>query len=193
MVDAIKAAGLVNSSIASMISEAKLDVIKIPGLIEMLSTKEGTAKLFDRFSGSMTAKSIVNTTLVDSAEEWERINLQMSNMDRVMAMYLNIAAGAADIPATRLIGRSPSGENSTGESDMRNYYDRLQSDQIVRIQPALSRLDEVLIRHALGSRPEEIHYSWKPLWQMDETQRSAIWLQKAQAHKIDSDNGSHQS
>jgi Uncharacterized protein conserved in bacteria len=72
---------------------------------------------------------------------------------------------------------------------MRNYYDRLQSDQVVRIQPALSRLDEVLIRHSLGSRPDEVHYSWKPLWQMDEVQRSAIWLQKAQAHKIDSDNG----
>jgi Uncharacterized protein conserved in bacteria len=109
VVDAIKAAGLVNSSIAAMISEAKLDVIKVPGLIEMLSSKEGTAKLYDRFSGAMTAKSIINTTLVDSNEEWERINLQMSNMDKVMAMYLNIVAGASDIPATRLIGRSAGG------------------------------------------------------------------------------------
>jgi uncharacterized protein len=189
VVDAIKTAGLVNSSIAAMISEAKLDVIKIPGLIEMLNTKEGTAKLFDRFSGAMAAKSVVNTTLVDSAEEWERINLQMSNMDKVMAMYLNVASGAADIPATRLIGRSPAGENATGESDLRNYYDRLSSDQIVRLTPALTRLDDVLIRHALGSRPEEVHYTWKPLWQLSATEQSSIWLQKAQAHKIDADSG----
>ena len=40
--------------------------------------------------------------------------------------------------------------NATGDSDTRNYYDRLQSDQVMRLQPALARLDEVLIRNALG-------------------------------------------
>jgi phage-related protein (TIGR01555 family) len=189
VVDAIKAAGLVSSSIASMISEAKLDVIKIPGLIEMLNTKEGTAKLFDRFSSSMTAKSVINTTLIDSNEEWERINVAFSNMDKVLGMYLMVCSGAADIPATRLLGREPAGMNATGDSDIRNYYDRVSADQAVRLTPALSRLDEVLIRHALGDRPDEIHYDWKPLWQLDETEKAKMWLAKAQAHKIDADNG----
>ena len=187
--DAVKAAGLVNSSIASMIAEAKLDVIKIPGLIEMLSTTAGANKLRERFAFSMTAKSTVNTTLIDGAEEWERISLTFANMDQVMGMYLNIAAGAADIPSTRLLGREPTGMNATGASDIRNYYDRLQADQKVRVQPALERLDEVLIRHALGSRPDEVHYTWKPLWQMDDDQKSQIWLRKAQTHKIDADTG----
>jgi uncharacterized protein len=189
VIDAIKAAGLVNSSIASMISEAKLDVIKIPGLIEMIATDAGTEKLRERFSFSMAAKSTVNTTLVDTAEEWERMSLQFSNMDQVMGMYLNLVAGASDIPATRLLGRAPMGENATGESDIRNYYDRLAADQQVRLQPAMTRLDEVLIRHALGSRPEEVHYTWKPLWQMTEDQKSQIWLRKAQAHQIDANAG----
>ena len=172
-----------------MIAEAKLDVIKVPGLIEMLSTKAGSEKLHERFSFAMTAKSTINATLIDGDEEWERIALTFANMDQVMGMYLNIAAGAADIPATRLLGREPAGMNATGASDLTNYYDRLQSDQKVRVQPALARLDEVVIRHALGSRPEEIHYEWKPLWQMTEDQKSQIWLRKAQAHKIDVDTG----
>ena len=87
-----------------MISEAKLDVIKVPGLLEMLSTAEGSAKVFDRFSQANVAKSVVNATLIDSAEEWERMQLTFSGMDAVMSMYLMIAAGAADIPATRLLG-----------------------------------------------------------------------------------------
>lgn len=189
VIDAVKASGLVNSAIASMIAEAKLDVIKIPGLLEMLSTTAGTEKLRNRFSFAMAAKSTLNTTLIDSNEEWERINLAFSNMDQVMGMYLNIAAGAADIPATRLLGREPAGMNATGASDIRNYYDRLQSEQAIKVQPALARLDEVLIRHALGDRPEEIYYTWKPLWQMDEEQKSNVWLKKAQAHKIDVDTG----
>jgi hypothetical protein len=187
VVDAVKMSGLVNSAIASMIAEAKLDVIKVPGLLEMLSTTAGTEKLRTRFAFSMAAKSTVNATLIDANEEWERIALAFSNMDQVMGMYLNVAAGAADIPATRLLGREPAGMNATGASDIRNYYDRLQAEQAIKVQPALARLDEVLIRHALGDRPEEIHYTWKPLWQMDEEQKSNVWLKKAQAHKIDVD------
>ena len=187
--DAVSNSGLVSSSIAAMIAEAKLDIIKVPGLLEMLSTTEGSAKVFDRFSQGNVAKSVVNATLIDTAEEWERKQLTFSGMDGVMAMYLNIAAGAADIPATRLLGRSPAGENSTGESDMRNYYDRLQADQKVRIQPILSRLDEVLLRHVFGERDDDIYYEWAPLWQMDEEQKAAVQLAKAQAHKIDVDNG----
>ena len=106
MIDAIKAAGLVNSSVASMIAEAKLNIIKVPGLLEMLATDAGTEKMRTRFSFTMAAKSTVNTTLIDGAEEWERIALSFANMDAVMGMYLNIASGAADIPATRLLGRS---------------------------------------------------------------------------------------
>ena len=189
VVDAVKASGLVNSAIASMIAEAKLDVIKVPGLLEMLATTAGTEKLRNRFSFTMAAKSTVNATLIDANEEWERIALTFSGMDAVMGMYMNIAAGAADIPATRLLGREPAGMNATGASDIRNYYDRLQAEQAIKVQPALARLDEVLIRHALGDRPEEIHYRWKPLWQMDEEQKSNVWLKKAQAHKIDVDTG----
>jgi uncharacterized protein len=186
--DAIFASGLVSSSIASMISEAKLDVIKIPGLMEMLSTDAGTAKVFKRFSEANVAKSTINATLLDKEEEWERITLRLNGVDRVLGMYLMICAGAADIPSTRFLSREPAGQNATGESDIRNYYDRISSDQEVRQTPALSRLDEVLIRHALGDRPDEIHYTWNPLWQMSETEKAEIGLKKAQAHKIDVDN-----
>ena len=189
VLDAISNVGLVSASIAAMISEAKLDVIKVPGLLEMLSTTEGSNRVFDRFSQGNVAKSVVNATLIDSAEEWDRHQIAFGGMDAVMQMYLSIAAGAADIPATRLLGKAPDGMNATGDSDMRNYYDRLQSDQRMRIQPILSRLDEVLIRSALGDRDEDIHYGWKPLWQMDEEQKAAVALAKAQAHKIDVDNG----
>jgi hypothetical protein len=45
--------------------------------------------------------------------------------------------------------------NATGESDTRNYYDRIKSDQKVYQEPAMNTLDEVLIRSAIGSKPEK--------------------------------------
>ena len=37
------------------------------------------------------------------------------------------------------------------------------------LTPAMSVLDEVIIRSALGSRPPEIYYEWNILWQLSAT------------------------
>ena len=79
--------------------------------------------------------------------------------------FLQSVSGAADIPGTRLLGQSPAGMNATGESDLRNYYDRLQ---------AMFRMDEALIRSALGSRPADVYYDWAPLWGMSEKEKADV-------------------
>jgi len=187
--DALRDAGLVSSSMASMISEAKLDIIKVPNLTQLLSTDAGSAKVFERFSQANVAKSVVNATLLDKEEEWDRVQLAFSGMDRVQAAFDLRVSGAADVPSTRIFGRSPEGMNATGESDLRNYYDRLSSDQKIRLTPIMSRLDEVLLRHVFGTRPKEANYEWSPLWQLSETEKADVNLKTAQAHKIDVDSG----
>jgi uncharacterized protein len=148
--DALKDAGMVTSSVATMISEAKIDTVKIPGLLNMMGTEKGTEILTRRFSHANVTKSVINALLIDKDEEWTRQELSMANVDKILQMYLLICCGAADIPATRLLGREPSGQNATGEGDTRNYYDRLSSEQVVKYTPALSRLDE----HNGPRRPE---------------------------------------
>ena len=188
--DAIRQYSMVNSSISAMLAEAKLDVIKVSGLSEHLQTAESTNKLIARFTNANVAKSVVNALLLDKDnEEWDRKELSLAGFDRVMQAFSITVCGSADIPATRLFGREPAGQNSTGESDIRNYYDRVSSDQKVRLTPLLRPLDEVLIRHTLGDRDESIHYSWNPLWQESNTEKAAIELQVAQAHKIDVESG----
>jgi phage-related protein (TIGR01555 family) len=188
--DAINSTSMVNSSISSMIAEAKVDVIKMPGLAEVMSTQEGSSRLIERFARSNAAKSVVNTLMLDAKEEWERHTLALSGFDSVMMTYLTIAAGAADIPATRLLGKSPSGMDATGESDMRNYYDRLKSDQNMRLKPALGPLDEIIIRSLIGTRePGDFSYEWRPLWQMDDAQKADIEFKIAQAHAVDANSG----
>lgn len=187
--EAIKSAGLISSAIVNVIADMKLDVIKVPGLTAKMATDLSTTQVIKRFTETNAAKSVLNALLIDKEEEWERLQVQVSGMDKLLESYMTICAGAADIPVTRLIGRSPAGLNSTGESDIRNYYDKLASEQVVRLTPTISRLDEILIRHVFGERDPDIHYDWKPLWQMDEKDKAVIAFQKAQAYKIDVDTG----
>ncbi len=100
-----------------MVAEAKVDIYKIAGLSNSLSTDEGTKKLVSRFSNANAAKSVVNANLLDTNEEFVTRQLHFEGLDKLLAMYLMIACGAADIPTTRLLGREPAGQNATGESD----------------------------------------------------------------------------
>lgn len=187
--DAIRACGTVNNGIANMVDEAKIDVIKIPGLTDNITDLEYENRLKARFGLAATAKSVYRMLLLDKEEEWERITQAFQGLDEVMQMYLMIASGAADIPVTRMLGQSPKGLNATGDSDVRNYYDKVKTEQKTVLSPQMSRLDEVFIRSCLGDRPEELHYDWRSLWQMDDAQKADVALKKAQTFKIDVDSG----
>ena len=99
----------------------KLDIIKVNGLSQILSTEGGSKKLTERFMYTNAAKSTINSVLIDQDEEWQCRQLNMGGIKEVLGMFFALACGAADIPATRLLGKSPDGMNATGDSDLRNY------------------------------------------------------------------------
>lgn len=177
--DAVLACGLVASTIAQLVSESKIDTIAIPELSEKISSKVYENRLQQRFALANTMKSTFGMLIIDKEEDWKRIEQNFTSLPDVLKIYLLIVCGAADIPATRFLGQSPTGLSATGESDTRNYYDRTATEQKMEISPALSPLDQVLVRSALGEYPEGIFYNWNPLWQMTEAEKADIASKKA--------------
>lgn len=187
--EAVENAGLAATSIAQLLQEAKVDVFKIPNFMANVGNEAYRKTIVDRISLANQAKSITNGLLMDAEEEYQQKQISFSQLPEVLSLYLQIAAGAADIPATRLLGQSPAGMNSTGESDLRNYYDRLGAEQEVYLRPRLEKLDEVLIRSALGSRPAEVHFVFAPLWQISQKEKSDIFKTTADAARVIAGNG----
>lgn len=187
--DAVKQVAAVSQSTSVLVQEATFDFIKIPGLSKNITTAEYKQRLSDRLFANVQARSVVRAIVGDAEEEWQRIQTNFSGLPDLLKMYLLIVSGAADIPATRMLGQSPAGLSATGESDVRNYYDRISAEQNVLISPRLDRLDEVLIRSALGDRPPEVHYLWNSLWQMTPAEKATISKTKADTFKIDLDAG----
>jgi len=184
VMDAIRHAGLAAQGVATLIHEAKLDVIRVPQLTQNLAQDDYAKRLVERFTLANTMKGLVNALVIDKEEEWDRKQLSFAQLPEIMQQYLQIAAGAADIPATRLLGQAPAGLNATGESDIRNYYDRIAAEQRVTLGPALRRLDEALILSALGTRPAEIRSEWAPLWQLGAGEAAAIGKTKAETSAL---------
>lgn len=165
---------------SALTEEAKLDIIKIPDLHQILATPDGEQRLIKRFALANTLKSSINTLLLGADEEFIRNQISFGGLEPIVLMQFQVAAGAADIPVTRLLGMSPAGLNSTGESDLQNYYDMIASKQ-ADVQEMMERLDEALIRHALGDMPDDVKYEWMPLWQMSEKDKAEIASKKADA------------
>lgn len=178
VMDAIKNADSTAANIASLVFEAKVDVIKMPGLMNRIGEAGYEEQVLKRYTLASTNKGINGTLILDGEEEYETKSASFSTLPDILDRFLQIVSGAADIPATRLLGQSPAGLNSTGEADLRNYYDRISASQEIDMTPALFRLDEALIRSATGGRDPGIHYRWAPLWQMTDKERAEIFKLK---------------
>jgi phage-related protein (TIGR01555 family) len=177
--DAIKNADSTAGNIASLIFEAKIDIIKIPGFTENIGNKAYEDAILSRYTLANTIKGINGTLILDVEEEYESKSAQLSGLTDILMAFMQIVSGAADIPVTRLLGQSPAGMNATGTSDM--YHDRIQSIQELELTPAMARLDECLIRSATGTRDQAIYYHWAPLEQMSEKERADIFKTKSDA------------
>lgn len=174
VLDAVKQADGTTANIASLVFEAKVDTIGIPGLTKLMADPGHEALVMERLRLAETVKGINGSLVHDKDEIIGQKRASFSQLPDVMDRFFQNVSGASDIPLTRLFGMSPAGLNSTGEGDLRNYYDGIQSMQELDIGPAMSLLDEALIRSALGSRPKEVFYSWRPLWQISEKDKSEI-------------------
>lgn len=155
------------TNVASLIYEAKVDVIKVPNLLTDLATKGQAYEelLLTRLGLSMRAKGINGTIILDAQEEYAQKTASFAQLPEVMDRFMQFVSAAANIPMTILFGMSPAGLNATGEADIRAYYDRIRTLQKLELTPAMATLDEVLIRSATGTRDPDIHYEWRPLWQ----------------------------
>ena len=176
-------------NVASLVFEAKIDVISIPELMNRLQDKEYERKLIERFSLAAVAKGNNGMLLLDAQETYEQKTQQFSGLKDIILTFLQLVSGAADIPMTRLLGQSPGGLNASGDNDTRNYYDSVRAEQELVMQPAMAILDECLIRSALGARPPEVWYAWSSLWQTTEKERADIGKTTADTIKTIADTG----
>ena len=170
---------------SSMLYETSINVMAIKGLAEQLAQPNGDAAITTRFLVADQMKSINNMLIIDQdTETFTRTATNFTSLPDLITKFLNTAASAADIPATRFLGDSASGLNSTGENELKNYHDMISSRQESDLRPQLEYFDEILVRSAIGYMPDDFSFEFTPLYQISTTEQAAIELQDAQKDDI---------
>ncbi len=112
--DAVHAAALSLAGATSLLHEAKVDVVTVPNLSEHLSSAETTAQLSARFAYAAAMKSMNNLLLLGDGESWSPQSVDFAGLPEMARTFLQVAAGAADIPVTRLLGPVAGGSVGDG-------------------------------------------------------------------------------
>jgi hypothetical protein len=87
-------------------------------------------------------------------------------------------SGATGIPLVRLFGQSPAGLNSTGESDLRMYYDNISAQQESRLREGTLKILRVLHRSMFATdAPDSFDFDFVPLWQTSTKEKAEIATQ----------------
>ena len=87
-------------------------------------------------------------------------------------------SAVTNIPQTILFGRSPAGENSTGDSDFENYYNYIERIQKLMLKKNVRTLLDILFKagRANGEIQEEPDYklTFNPLWSLSDTEQANV-------------------
>lgn len=152
---------------SQLVRKAKLLRVGIPKLTDFTSTEAGQAKLNSRVSLIATGEDMLNATVYQSGapEDAETITdyqVTWAGIPAMMDAFDQRVAAVADIPFTRLMGRSPAGMNATGAYDDLNWVKAVVAGQNLELRPCLEQLDEPLMRSA-GVGPAGATWRFAPL------------------------------
>lgn len=135
----LKNYGGVEQSVVNLMYEAVIGKYTLSGLAEMLSEGK-TTEILERMELINAGKSIFNGVILGEDEDYIRDNANVSGIAELMDRFMMSLSAVSEIPVTRLFGRSPAGENATGDSDNRIYYDMVGSKQETWLGPPLQQL-----------------------------------------------------
>lgn len=173
----------VSANMAALTFQANINTQEVQNLEQLFSL--GSTEQQRRFWNTMQAMSVVRSNfgiqLINKGDAVHNTQYTFTGLQEVYeSMCLNLC-GASHYPMTKLFGRSPAGMNATGQSDLQNYYDYVDSQREAKLRPALERLLPVMAMSAWGAVPDNLQIDFPPLWTPTATETAEIALKKAQA------------
>lgn len=99
---------------------------------------------------------------------------QFGSVPELVMSFLQVLSAASDIPATRFLGQAPGGLNATGESDLENYYGRLESQRTQDLLPKLLPVVQLVAISTFGSLPPGLGVEFDPLWSLSEVEEADV-------------------
>ncbi len=160
---------------AQLVYKSYLRTYKIKDLREVISSGgdalNGLTKYVDmmrRFQG------IEGITLLDAEDDvTSETHSAFGGLADALTQFGQQLSGALQIPLVRLFGQSPMGF-STGDTDLRNYYDTIKQQQEKDLRVAVTKIYRAMAASEGVDFPGGTRIEFNSLWQLDDKEKAEI-------------------
>ncbi|HFF6216680.1 DUF1073 domain-containing protein [Stenotrophomonas maltophilia] len=163
-------------------------VHKMKGMAAAIVAKQEEA-VQKRLTMVDQARGVRNSVAVDAEDDYDIRDTNVGGVNQLLQEFQIALSAETGIPVTLLFGRSPGGQNATGDADFEGYYNLVEQLRSLRMQPALERVIALICaqRSLAGKAPDNWKVQWAPLKQLTEKELADIAKTKAEALKIEAE------
>lgn len=172
-----------SANIAQLVFQAHLRVLKMDKFGQALGFLDprGQEALYRTLEAQNKLMNNMSLQIMSKDDEFQTFQYTFSGLSDVYEQFMMDVSGAAEIPVTKLFGRSPSGLNATGESDLTNYYDTVKKWQEAQLRPILDKLLPILCVSAWGAIPDDLDFDFNPIRDISDEERANLIKNAADA------------
>lgn len=133
---------------------------------QLLANQETFAQHMENW---VRARDNYGVKLVDIEDTMEQFDTALSDLDETIMTQFQLVAAASNVPATKLLGTTPKGFNSSGDYEESSYHEELEAIQANDLDAFLERHYTLLMRSYFEPRRKlqpgslKIHCDWAPV------------------------------
>jgi hypothetical protein len=161
---------------AQLVYKSYLRTLSVKGLREVVAMGGAAMEGLASYVSQMRQfQGIEGMTMIDAEDTFEQQGTTaFSGLSDALVQFGQQLSGALQIPLVRLFGQSPSGLNSTGESDIRLYYDGINQQQMKVLHDGMTKIYKLIAASKSIQLPPNFGIDFRSLWEMDDTQKSEV-------------------
>jgi phage-related protein (TIGR01555 family) len=176
---------------AQLVYKAYIRTYKIKDLRQLVATGGKALQGLTAYTDMMRRfQSIEGMTIMDAEDEFEGTShTAFSGLDNILAQFNQQVSGAVQIPLVRLFGQSPAGLNSTGEADIRNYYDSILQRQNTSLLIPTGKIYRCIAASEGITLPKGFKVEFNPLWQLPDDKKADVAKTTVDTVQVAKDGG----
>jgi hypothetical protein len=161
---------------AQLVYKSYLRTLKIPDLRSIVAAGGPAMNGLIQYTDMMRRfQGIEGITLLDAEDEFDvQTHSAFSGLSDALNQFGQQLSGALQIPLVRLFGQSPAGLNSSGESDIRTYYDHIRQRQRKDMLVGVTTIYKLIARSKGIKLPNNFAIDFTSLWQLDDVQKADV-------------------
>lgn len=165
-------------SILQLLFRANILAQRNPELAQLLSGLGVSQQALANYTKRMQAQNelISNQSMIVLGKEGElfSVGYTFSGIGEVYAQFQMDVAGAAEIPVTRLFGKTVGGLGQTNDADERYYEERIAQEQDGNLRMQLDKLYPVIAMSTWGEVPDDLDFTFPSIRVLSEEEKAEM-------------------